>query len=98
MTRSIADTRTILPTARACALLVLAALALGGCETTGSGPGPAAQVVGPPEPPMTHSRAAAECWMKTEKGQASGNLDKRADIVNKCIDEKMKAAATAPKT
>src|ERR1700758_1010630 len=38
-------------------LLLLAALALAGCETTGTGAGPAAQaaVAGPPQPPMTHS-------------------------------------------
>jgi type IV pilus biogenesis protein CpaD/CtpE len=39
-----------------------------------------------------HTRAAAECWMSTEKTDARMNLDKRADIVNKCIDDKMKAA------
>jgi hypothetical protein len=71
-----------------------AALALGGCETTGSGT--AAEAVKPPEPPMTHARAATECWMGTEKGQT--DLDKRADIVTKCIEQKMKAAADAPKT
>ena len=42
--------------------------------------------------PMTHSRAARECWMRTEKGSAHENLDKRAEIVDKCIDEKLKAA------
>jgi hypothetical protein len=42
--------------------------------------------------PMTHSRAARECWMWTEKGSAHENLDKRAEIVDKCIDEKLKAA------
>lgn len=51
----------------------------------------------PPEPPMTRSRAAMECWMKLEKGAASTNLDKRADIVNKCIDDKLKTAE-APKS
>lgn len=75
-----------------CAPLLLA-LALSGCETTGSTPGPQAAA---PEPPMTHSRAAQECWMKTEKGAAALGLDKRADIVTKCIDDKMKTAA-APK-
>jgi hypothetical protein len=30
--------------------------------------------------------------MRTEKTSARENLDKRAEIVNKCIDEKMKAA------
>jgi len=48
-----------------------------------------------PEEPMTRARAARECWMKTEKGSAGANLDKRADAVNKCIDEKL---AAAPKT
>jgi len=51
-----------------------------------------------PEPPMTKSRAAMECWMKTEKGSAGADLDKRADTVNKCIADKMKAVAAAPKT
>ncbi len=70
--------------------LVLAAAALAGCETVGSGPSAQAAA----EPPMTHSRAATECWMATEKGRADINLDKRADIVTKCIDDKMKAAKT----
>ena len=74
-------------------VLVLAAAALAGCETAGSGP--AAQAAKPPEPPMTHSQAAAECWMSTEKGRADQNLDKRADFVTKCIDEKMKGAKAA---
>jgi hypothetical protein len=45
---------------------------------------------------MTRSRAAAECWMATEKGRADMDLDKRADVVNKCIDQKMKGEKTAP--
>jgi hypothetical protein len=82
------------------ALLLLAALALAGCETTGTGASPAAQaaLAGPPQPPMTHSRAAQECWMSTEKGVGSQDLDKRADYVTKCIDEKMKSADAAPKS
>jgi hypothetical protein len=62
------------------------------------------QAVKPAEPvadsePMTHARAARDCWMKTEKANAHADLDKRADLVNKCIDEKMKAVgAPAPKT
>jgi hypothetical protein len=65
---------------------------------------PKPQAVKPAEPvqdsePMTRSRAARECWMRTEKGSAHEDLDKRADLVNKCIDDKMKAAGmTAPKT
>jgi hypothetical protein len=69
-----------------------------------SKPEPKAQAAKPAEPvvdsePMTHSRAARECWMKTEKANAHADLDKRADLVNKCIDDRMKAAgAPAPKT
>ncbi len=82
-----------------------ATMLLGGCQTDGSSPlsdlvtpsDKKAEPATPPEPPMTRSRAAMECWMKTEKGQADGNLDKRADVVNKCIDEKLKTAQ-APKT
>lgn len=58
---------------------------------------PSTQTARPPEPvsePMTRSRAARECWMRTEKGSAHADLDKRADLVNKCIDDKMKAAGT----
>lgn len=82
-----------------------AAMLLTGCQTDGSSPlsdlvtssDKKAEPATPPEPPMTRSRAAMECWMKTEKGQADANLDKRADAVNKCIDEKLKTAQ-APKT
>jgi hypothetical protein len=81
------------------ALLIGAAALLVGCETDGSGPGPMASSPSAetkPEPPMTHSRAAMECWMQTEKGRSDMNLDRRADIVTKCIDDKMKAAKAAP--
>lgn len=87
--------------ARASALrmapLALAMLLLAGCETTGSGPGTPATAK-PAEAPMTHSRAAQECWMATEKGYASADLDKRADLVTKCIDDKMKGAPPAPRS
>lgn len=61
------------------------------------------QAAKPPEPvrntePMTRSRAARECWMRTEKASAHEDLDKRADVVNKCIEQKMNAAGVpAPK-
>ena len=71
-------------------LLVATASALAGCETTGTGV--AAAPPKPAEPPMTHTRAAEQCWMATEKGAASMSLDKRADAVDKCIQDKMKAA------
>ena len=104
--------RSLSKTGPRLALLLLAAGLLAGCETTsqettGSVGGiggpfvPAPMAAKPeepkPEPPMTRSKAAMECWMKTEKGSAGANIDKRADIVTKCIDDKMKAAATAPK-
>jgi len=34
--------------------------------------------------------AAADCWKSTEKNYDKMNIDKRADIVTKCIDDKMK--------
>jgi hypothetical protein len=46
--------------------------------------------------PMTRTRAARECWMRTEKSSARDNLDKRAELVNKCIDEKMRTTGAAP--
>ncbi len=91
----------------ALAVVAVAAALLSGCETDGSSPGPLAELAAyngkkadakPPEPPMTRSRAAMECWMQTEKGRADANLDKRADFVTKCIDEKLKTAQAAPKT
>jgi hypothetical protein len=86
--------------------LALAAVVLAGCETDGNTPGPLASLSSPAkkegpakaDPPMTHARAASECWMSTEKGRADTNLDKRADFVTKCIDEKMKKTEAAPKT
>lgn len=96
MARSNTDTSNILSVALKLAPLMLASVLLGGCETTG--PGPAVQAAAPPEEePMTQSRAAQECWMAAEKKHAMASLDRRADIVTKCIDEKMKAAELAPK-
>lgn len=88
MKSPIDDIRRGFSVARGPTLAAILAIALAGCETTGSGPAPAAAAA--PQPPMTHSRAAAECWMATEHGHADIDLDKRADIVTKCIDEKMK--------
>ena len=92
MTASLQIRNSVLP-----GVLLLGALALAGCETTGTSPGPlgAAQVS---QPPMTHVQAAETCWMETEKSEAGMNLDKRADLVDKCIAEKMgeKTADAAP--
>ena len=67
-------------------------------DATTAKPKPCKEAAKPPEPPMKRARAASECWMKTEKGRGDENLDKRADVVTKCIDDKMKAVAAAPKT
>jgi len=71
------------------ALLVLAAAALGGCETTGTGTTPEVAAA-----PPTRQQAALDCWMGTEKSSRTLSLDQRADLVNKCIDEKMKGQPT----
>jgi hypothetical protein len=34
--------------------------------------------------------AAADCWKSTEKDYAKMNVDKRGDVVTKCIDDKLK--------
>jgi predicted small secreted protein len=78
------------------ALFAVCALTLAACQTDGAGPiaagGPTTAIQ---QVPMTRSRASTECWMRTEKTAVRDNLDKRVDIVNKCIDEKMKAAGAS---
>jgi hypothetical protein len=75
------------------AALLVAAAALTGCETTGTG---VAQATATPAPePMTHTKAAEACWMATEKGHADLPLDKRADIVDQCIKDKMAGRPTS---
>jgi hypothetical protein len=86
-------TRTIIRAAFA-AQLVFAAAALAGCETTGGGP--MAQAA--PPVPLTHQQVALECWMSTEKDAAKLGLDKRADVVTKCIADKMGGKQTAAAT
>jgi ABC-type glycerol-3-phosphate transport system substrate-binding protein len=85
-------------TARRLALAVLLlATALAGCAANPtSAPAPAAPA---PKPAMTHTQAALECWMATEHGRQDLPLDKRADIVDACIKDKMsgKAAPAAAK-
>jgi hypothetical protein len=73
----------------ACVAVLGSGLALAACETTGPG---APSMAAAPQPPMTRQQAAMECWMGTEKADAHVNLDKRADIVDRCIAEKLKNA------
>ena len=68
------------------ALLLAAGAALAGCNTDLTG-APAVQAA--PKEPLTHQQAALECWMATEHGHADLPLEKRADIVNACIKDKM---------
>jgi hypothetical protein len=93
------------------ALLMMAGGLLAGCQTDGTPSNPLSELAAatgkkddaakpaatPGEPPITRSQAAMECWMQTEKNSAAANLDKRADVVNKCIDDKLKKAE-APKS
>jgi hypothetical protein len=72
-------------------LLVLAAAGLSACET--SGLGSTTEAAKPAKPPMTRRLAAEQCWMAAEKAHAALPLDKRADIVNKCIEQKLKTAS-----
>ena len=82
-----------------CALaLLLAAGLLSACETTGSGAPEHLAAAKTPEPPMTRTHAAELCWMATEKSDGRMNLDKRADIVDKCIAEKLNGKKTAAVT
>ena len=69
------------------ALLCASASALAACTTDGKGQ------VSLLAPPMTHQRASAECWMQTEKTMQKVELEKRVDVVNRCIDEKMSGRA-----
>jgi len=84
-----------------CGCVLLAALAaavLSGCAgpaATGdqlpaqaAAPAPATE----PEPdaaPLETHQASAQCWMKYDK--SGGSLEARSKLVNKCIDDKMKA-------
>jgi hypothetical protein len=55
-----------------------------------------AQAPPPAAKPMTRQEAALQCWMSVEKGHKDASLDGRADIVTKCINDKLKAQP-APK-
>jgi hypothetical protein len=79
------------------ALLLLASAAvLSACQTD-SPATPNAQAV-PQEQakPMTRQEAALQCWMSVEKAHKDMALDKRADIVTKCIDDKMSGTQSPP--
>jgi len=97
------DSRTLLSAARV-TLLAAAALALAACQTDSGSPAagdvPKAEVAaGKPDvaaPKPQAAKPAEEAEPMTRTRAARENLDKRADIVNKCIEDKMKAAAASP--
>ena len=87
-------------TGKTLALVLLAGTpALTACQT--DGPGPSAQA-SPQEAaketakPPNHQEAALICWASVDKAHPTMGLDQRADIVTKCINEKMKTQP-APK-
>ena len=76
------------------ALLLLACPALTACQTDSPG---ASMAQAPPAKPMTRQEAALQCWMSVDKHKEM-SVDTRADVVTKCIDDKMKSVAAAPKS
>jgi hypothetical protein len=58
---------------------------------------PAADAAGQP---LTRQRASEDCWMETEQGAKGLSLEKRANLVDKCVKDKMSGAKTtdAPAT
>ena len=82
------------------ALVLLACTpALAACQT--DNPSPSAQA-SPQEAakeaakPPTRQEAALHCWTSVDKAHPSMSLDQRADIVTRCINDKMKTQP-APK-
>jgi hypothetical protein len=79
------------------ALVLTACLALAACVTdASSNEQPAAAAKPPAEPtpptpkgPMTEREASEQCWMSFENGKPDPNLDRRAELVQKCIKAKM---------
>jgi len=55
----------------------------------------AAPAAVPPAPKQTMQeamqQARAECWMKTEGDKTARDIDRRVKLVEKCVDDKMKA-------
>jgi hypothetical protein len=88
--RGFADRETLYMTFRRI-VLCLALFTLAGCNTDGGGT-PSLAAAPSAKPTLSHTEAAKQCWMAIEHGSSSASLDKRADFVTKCIDDKMKAA------
>jgi len=69
----------------------------GGIPGPATGPVAAAPAAPAPAPaaeaPLKQYEASAQCWMKYDK--TTGNLEAKAKLVNKCIDDRMKGAPQA---
>jgi hypothetical protein len=88
---------TIRPAPACVAAFIAAGLALAACASKpasempaaaaapAAAPAPAAQ---PAAAPIDVHEASAQCWMKYDKSAV--NLDAKAKLVDKCIDEKTK--------
>jgi hypothetical protein len=84
------------PICRVVGFTLAAALALAGCQTNGSGVTPTQTA--PPtdaaaarvEAPLDVHQASARCWMKFDSNSRM-TLDQKAEAVDKCIDETMRA-------
>jgi len=79
------------------ALVLACAPALSACQTD-SPVAPIAQAAPQREQPKTPTRqeAAWQCWNAVDKTHKEASLDKRADIVTKCIDDKMNSTQSPP--
>jgi ABC-type glycerol-3-phosphate transport system substrate-binding protein len=78
-----------------CGLLALSACAggTGSADLSPATPAPQQSVAAPappPQEPMTPEKAKADCWMKYEGDKKIKNLDQRASLVEKCVDDTMR--------
>jgi hypothetical protein len=42
------------------------------------------------EGPITREKVASQCWMKYESGRINVSLEKRAELVDKCVNERLR--------
>jgi hypothetical protein len=71
------------------ALALAAALSLAACAGGGAQQPRAQATVSGETPPSTPQEAKTQCWMRYENKSAPRDLDKRMELVDKCIQEKM---------
>lgn len=68
-------------------LLLVCAPALSACQTDGPSAQATAEEAAAKGP--TRQEAALQCWSAVDKAHPTMGLDQRADLVTKCIDDKM---------